>query len=51
VLFKNRRCSHERIPRSVLDLFEVDSREEFNYFKGSEEEVFKWADAYLSKCV
>ena len=25
--------------------------EEFNYFKSSEEEVFKWADAYLSKCV
>ena len=25
--------------------------EEFNYFKGSKEEVFKWADAYLSKCV
>ena len=25
--------------------------EEFNYFKGSKDEVFKRADAYLSKCV
>jgi hypothetical protein len=25
--------------------------EEFNYFKGSEEEVFKWADVHISKCV
>ncbi len=25
--------------------------EEFNYFKGSKNKVFKWADDYLSKCV